>query len=157
MEITKELKVRIRAPRYMSAAAIERFVLAHEEWARKHIERMRLHIQNHPEPNAEEQGQMRSAAKALLPQLVEKYAAIMGVNPEKVRITSARKRFGSCSGKNSLCFSFRLMEYPREAVEYVVVHELAHIRYKNHSQQFYKYIERFMPDWKRRQKMLRGI
>ena len=68
-----------------------------------------------------------------LPRRVAYWAARMDVMPTGLRITSARTRWGSCSGKNSLCFSLFLMRYPPEAIDAVVVHELAHIRYKNHS------------------------
>ena len=155
MEITPELTVLIRAPRRMSESAIERFASEHEMWAEEHIEKMRLRMQNHPEPDDETKKILREKAKKTIPPLVEKYAHLMGVCPTGIKITDAKKRFGSCSGKNSLCFSLRLMMYPPEAVEYVVVHELAHIRYKNHGCEFYAFIERFMPDYKQRIKLLR--
>ena len=72
-----------------------------------------------------------------------------------MKITGAEHRFGSCSGKDSLCFSYRLADYPPEAVEYVVVHELAHIREKNHGPRFYALVEGALPDYKAREKLLR--
>ena len=90
-----------------------------------------------------------------LPPIVERYAVLMGVEPTGIRITSARKRFGSCSGKNSLCFSCLLMLYPMEAVECVVVHELAHIRHHNHSAAFYDFVLSVMPDYRSREALLR--
>ena len=86
---------------------------------------------------------------------VDYWSDIMGLTPTGLKITSARTRFGSCSGKNSLCFSWRLMQYPREAIDYVVVHELAHIRHHDHSPAFYALIERYMPDWRERMKLLK--
>lgn len=91
----------------------------------------------------------------MLPPLVERYAARMGVHPAGITITGARTRFGSCSPKNRLCFSFRLMEYPPPAIEYVVVHELAHIRHKNHGLDFYREISRVLPDWQARSALLK--
>ena len=79
----------------------------------------------------------------------------MGLTPTGIRITSARTRFGSCSGKNSICFSWRLMLYPPEAIDYVVVHELAHIRHHDHSPAFYALVERYMSDWRDRMKLLK--
>ena len=67
-----------------------------------------------------------------------------------ITVTGARTRFGSCSPKNRLCFSFRLMEYPLPAIEYVVVHELAHIRHKNHGPDFYRLVEGTLPDYRQR-------
>ena len=79
----------------------------------------------------------------------------MGLEPTGVKITSAKKRFGSCSAKNSICYSWRLMLYSKEAIDYVVVHELAHIAHKNHGPQFYALIEKYLPDYKEREKLLR--
>ena len=79
----------------------------------------------------------------------------MNLCPTGIKITKAKKRFGSCNGKNSLCFSCFLMKYPMEAVDYVVVHELAHIKYHNHSKDFYNLINHYMPDYKQREKLLK--
>ena len=85
----------------------------------------------------------------------EYFAALMELKPTGIKITSAQKRFGSCSGKNSICYSWRLMLYPPEAIDYVVVHELAHIVYKNHSAKFYALVVKYLPDYKEREKLLR--
>lgn len=78
------------------------------------------------------------------------WAARMDVLPAGIRITAARTRWGSCSGKNSLCFSLFLMRYPMEAIDAVVVHELAHIRHKNHGPDFYRLVEGTLPDYRQR-------
>ncbi|MBR5506725.1 MAG: M48 family metallopeptidase [Clostridia bacterium] len=91
----------------------------------------------------------------MIPPKVEYYSRIMGVKPSSVKITSAHSRFGSCSGKNAICFSYILMCYPEEAIDYVVVHELAHIKHHNHSRSFYNFIGKFMPDYKQREKLLK--
>ena len=72
----------------------------------------------------------------------------MGLFPTGVKITSAQKRLGSCSYKNSLCFSYKLMQFPQDVIDYVVVHELAHIEHKNHSNDFYELISQYIPDYK---------
>ena len=79
----------------------------------------------------------------------------MGVTPTGIKITTARKRYGSCSGKNSLCFSCFLMNYPEEAIELVVVHELCHIKVRNHGPDFYALLEQYLPDHKERKKLLK--
>ena len=79
----------------------------------------------------------------------------MGVEYGSVKITSAQKRFGSCSGKNNICYSYILMQYPIEAIEYVVVHELAHTVHHDHSRDFYNLIAEYMPDYKQREKLLK--
>ena len=113
----------------------------------------------HPEQAAEAPEDylqaLRRLAAEVIPQRVAVYSAVMGLTPAGVRITDAKKRFGSCSGQNRLCFSWRLMQYPPEAVDYVVVHELAHIRHHNHSPAFYALVARYMPDYRERQALLR--
>ena len=94
-------------------------------------------------------------AKEILPPKVAHYAALLGVQPAGITVTSARTRFGSCSAKNSLSFSWRLMDYPEEAIDYVVVHELAHIRHHDHSRAFYDLIASVMPDHAKRRALLR--
>jgi len=155
LEVSREGVVIVRAPNRARARDIERFLAAHEEWLEKALARQSERREKYPEPTEEEKAELISLAKAVLPGKVAKYAVLMGVEPAGVKITSAEKRFGSCSGKNSLCFSWRLMRYPEAAVDYVVVHELAHIRHKNHGREFYRFIESVLPDYKEREKLLR--
>lgn len=90
----------------------------------------------------------RDIARRELQQRVAFYAQRMGVQPTGLRINGARGRWGSCSGKNSLNFSWRLMLAPEHCVDYVVVHELCHILHHDHSAQFWREVERFFPDWR---------
>lgn len=155
IEITRQAELVVRAPLQMPQAVIDRFLEEKQGWIAQHMTRMQQRLDAHPEPSAEAEAMLRRQARELLPPLVEHYAALMEVQPAGITITGARTRFGSCSPKNRLSFSFRLMEYPREAIEYVVVHELAHIRHKNHGAQFYQEIERVMPDWYKRRLLLK--
>lgn len=147
LQVTKDAKIVVRAPLQAGRAEIARFVTAHEAWLQKHLIRQQQRLSQHPPRTPQEQEMLRRQAKETLPPMVEKWAKAMGLQPAGVKITSARTRFGSCSGKNSLCFSLYLMEYPVEAVEAVVVHELAHIRHKNHGAEFYALVRQFMPDY----------
>lgn len=154
LEVTRELTVLVRAPLHMPQAEIDRFVDSHQAWIAKHLEAQRLRGLTSPEPSQEEQQAMIARAKRELPEKVAHYAAIMGVHPAGVTITCARKRYGSCSGKNRLCFTWRLMACPDEAIDCVVVHELAHIIHKNHGPKFYELVESILPDYQQRRKKL---
>lgn len=155
LQVTREAQVVVRAPLYAAEADIRHFVLAHEDWLSCQLARQRERLSAHPPRSPEEQEALRRQAKAQLPDMVRHWAQEMGVTPTGLKITSARTRFGSCSGKNSLCFSLYLMEYPPDAIEAVVVHELAHIRHKNHGPGFYALIRQVMPDYDARIKTLR--
>jgi len=155
LELRDDATLLVRAPNRFPKSAIDRFVESKREWITGHLLRQQTRKAAHPEPSESQKQQYISRAKSVLPPLVRHYAAMMGVAPTGIQITGAQKRFGSCSGKNRLCFSWRLMQYPKEAVEYVVVHELAHIVHKNHSPDFYALIEKYMPDHKARRKLLK--
>ena len=155
LQVTREAQVVVRAPLYAAESDIRRFVQAHEDWLNRQLTRQRERLAAHPPRSPEEQEALRRQAKAQLPDMVRHWAQQMGVTPTGVKITSARTRFGSCSGKNSLCFSLYLMEYPPEAIEAVVVHELAHIRHKNHGSDFYALVRQFLPDYDARIKLLK--
>jgi predicted metal-dependent hydrolase len=156
LQVTPDLRVVVRAPTRLSKREIERFVREHEAWIDEHIKKMRLQKQAHPEPTQEDIAALRALAQKVLPERVAHFSRVMALTPTNVRITAARTRFGSCSPKNALCFSLYLMRYPLEAIDYVVVHELAHIVYKNHGKDFYALIESILPDYLRRKALLRG-
>lgn len=79
----------------------------------------------------------------------------MNATFSSVSVNAARGSWGLCSAENSIRYTFRLLYCPKEVIEYVVVHELAHTRYKNHSASFWREVERYMPDWKPRRKWLK--
>jgi predicted metal-dependent hydrolase len=156
LEITDKPEVLVRAPERCPQSEIDRFVSSHEAWIEKHIELQRLRNMAYPEPTEEERLTCVRRAEEELPRKAAHYASILGVRPNGIRITGAKKRFGSCSPKNRLCFSWRLMRYPDEAIDYVVVHELAHIVHKNHGRKFYELISSVLPDYKSRRKLLKA-
>ena len=155
LQLDRDGRAVVRAPYGVKKEFIDRFVAEHEDWLNRAREKQQNRRLAHPEPTDEERKVLIARAKEYLPMRVDYWSDIMGLTPTGLKITSARTRFGSCSGKNSICFSWRLMQYPPEAIDYVVVHELAHIRHHNHSPAFYALIERYMPDWRERMKLLK--
>lgn len=155
LEVTRDGRVLIRAPKRMPQRDIDRFFAAHQDWLQAHLQKQQQWQQTHPEPTEAQQQRMIQQAKAILPEKVQHYAAIMGLEPAGITITGARTRFGSCSPKNRLCFSWRLMAYPETAIDYVVVHELAHLVHRNHGPDFHALVESILPDHKERRAMLK--
>ncbi len=108
-------------------------------------------------PGADEdtlRGWLREEARRLLEARLGAYAARMGLEYAALRITSAKTRWGSCSGKDALNFTFRLAMCRPEAVDYVAVHELCHVRHKDHSRAFWALVEKHCPDWRAQRKWL---
>ena len=155
LEITPECEILVRAPSHCPEAEIRRFIYSREKWIRQHIEIQRQRTAAHPEPTEEERKRLIEKAESVLPAKTAYYASVMGLEYSGVRITGARTRFGSCSADNHICYSWRLMQYPEEAVDYVVVHELSHIKHKNHGKDFYRLIASILPDHEERRALLK--
>ena len=155
LEVTRDCLVRVRAPLHCPQQEIQRFVDAHQNWLERHMEQMQLRRASTPPPPTEEEiAVLKARARAVLPEKVAYYSRLLGLIPTGVKITAARTRYGSCSGKNSLCFSCFLMNCPDEAIDLVVVHELCHIRHKNHGPQFYALLASVFPDHRERKRLL---
>ena len=156
LEITRDCRVLVRAPLRLSQAKIDAFVESHTVWIQAHLEQQRQRMASTPPPPTQADiAALKAKARAVLPEKVAYWSEKMGVRPTGLKITTARKRYGSCSGKNSLCFSCFLMDCPEKAIDLVVVHELCHIREKNHGPRFYALLGQYLPDYKERKKLLR--
>ncbi|MDM7202741.1 MAG: SprT family zinc-dependent metalloprotease [Thermodesulfobacteriaceae bacterium] len=86
---------------------------------------------------------------------VEWYTSLSGLKYNKITITNAQKRWGSCSEKGNLNFSWRLIMAPLPVIDYVVVHELAHLEIKNHSKRFWNRVKILMPDYEKHKEWLK--
>lgn len=99
----------------------------------------------------------KNEAKKLIPPLVDKYSSIMNLHPTSLKFRKNKRTWGSCNYKNELNFNFLLVKYPIEIIEYVVIHELAHIKEKNHSKNFWNLVEDYCPDYKYRMKLFKTL
>ena len=99
----------------------------------------------------------KTLAKQVLNEKVQYYAERLFVKPSAVKINSAKTRWGSCSAKKSINFSWRLIMADDDVIDYVVVHELAHIIELNHSKRFWTIVQGILPDQKERQKRLKAF
>jgi predicted metal-dependent hydrolase len=97
----------------------------------------------------------REAAKEYIPKRADYYADLLGVSYERIRVAEQKTRWGSCSSKGTLSFNWKLMLAPPKVLDYVVVHEVCHIKEMNHSPRFWKLVEELMPDYKEYRKWLK--
>lgn len=97
----------------------------------------------------------KNQARNILTERTELYARQFGLKYRSLRITSARTRWGSCSRLDALSFTWRLVMAPLEIIDYIVVHELAHVIEKNHSRAFWTQVERMLPDYRTRRKWIK--
>ena len=155
INIMPDGRVIVRAPTGTDKSKADNFVRENIERIEKAKEKFSAKSELYKEASPEEEKELRKKAKEQIPPKVKYYSALIGVTPGRISVTGARTSFGSCSGKNNLSFSFYLMRFPEEAIDYVVVHELCHIIQHNHSKEFYKEIEKILPDYEQRRKLLR--
>ena len=145
----------VRAPLRLAKYRIERFITEHEDWIRmqkKKVEKYReqIHIITEEE---RQNGILR--AKKIFPERTAYFAKRMGVTYKRITIREQKTRWGSCSSAGNLNFNWLLILAPPEVLDYVVVHELCHRREMNHSQAFWKEVEKILPDYRERQKWLK--
>ena len=158
LEIKDPGDLLVRAPKGLPRQKILDFVAEKENWIQKHMKRMEERKKEQEifaQVSGEELQMLTTAAKREIPGIVERYAKIMGVDYGRITIRHQKTRWGSCSSKGNLNFNCYLMLAPQEVLEYVVVHELAHIAHKNHGPQFWALVERYLPDYRARRAMLR--
>ncbi|KPU43042.1 hypothetical protein OXPF_32920 [Oxobacter pfennigii] len=97
----------------------------------------------------------KNIAKDLIEQRVSYYSSIMGLSYNKVTIKDQKTRWGSCSKKGNLNFNYRLIMAPDEVADYVVIHELCHLKHLNHSEKFWNMVRMYMPDYEQSKKWLK--
>jgi len=144
---------RLTVPRWMSRAEVEHLLVQEQPWLeeqrRRHVPRLGL------EQLAVSESEARIGARELVSALAEEESRRVGVAYARIRIGDQRTRWGSCSSRGTLSFSWRLVLAPFEVLDYVVVHELCHLRVPNHSKGFWTLVERWRPGWRDQREWLR--
>ena len=151
IEITRQGEVLVRAPIYVSQKRIYAFVESKQGWIAEKLAKCACL----PPFSAQEKKALALQAKALIPERVSHFAAILGVSVGRIAIRAQKTRWGSCSTKGNLNFNCLLALVPPEVLDYVVVHELCHLREMNHSPRFWAHVEAVLPDYKLRRKWLK--
>lgn len=155
IEINREAKLIVHAPLQMPVGQIEAFLAAHTAWIAEKQEKVSSKLSRTPALSEDEIAALKEKALAVLSEKTAYYAAKMGVTYTHIGITGAKGRFGSCSAKGSINYSFRLMLYPEETWDYIVVHELCHLHHFDHSKAFWQMVETYLPDYKARAALLK--
>jgi predicted metal-dependent hydrolase len=98
----------------------------------------------------------KNKAKYHLPIIVDKYANQMRLYPTKLSFRKAKRQWGSCSSKNAISLNYSMVKLPIYIIEYIIVHELAHIKYKHHQKSFWELVSKYIPNYKSLQKELKN-
>ena len=158
IEIKTDLRVIVRAPIFVSNRDIQKFIADKSVWIEKTIEKVKMSNEQEksmPKFTAEEIHNLADKALKIIPKRVEYYAKVMDVSYGRITIRNQVSRWGSCSAKGNLNFNCLLMLCPAEVIDYVVVHELCHLKEMNHSKKFWSLVERFCPEYKQHKAWLK--
>lgn len=98
---------------------------------------------------------LREKAKEAIADRTMEYSEIIGVSYNNIRIKDTKSRWGSCSGRGNLNFSWRIIMTPAIVMDYIIIHELCHLRHLNHSKEYWKTVEQYMPDYRRHKEWLK--
>ncbi len=151
-------QIRLSAPLRTSRVWLEQFLREREAWILAHVDE-RMQREGNTTKQAPLTARERKAALDYLMPMVEQWYLVVaphGVSMPHVTVRRMRSRYGSCSvGRGRITLASMLLDVPRECAEYVVLHELTHFLYPNHSRQFYAFIAQHMSDWQEREQLLK--
>lgn len=153
IQIQRDGRVIVRCPNRMSEREIGLFVQSKSNWICKHISKFKE--KDAEKLNTEEIAFLRKQTAELVHKRVEYFAAIIGVSYNRVSVRVQRSRWGSCSSKKNLNFNCLLALVPADVLDYVVVHELCHLKQMNHSARFWSEVRKVLPDYELSKRWLR--
>lgn len=137
----KDGKVIIKAPRRISKKELEKIIEKKTDWINKNLEK-----------SEQKQEKKKLYTEEQFKQIVEENANNLiketGLIPNKIRIKNIKYAWGSCSANKNITINYNLIKYSEEAIKYVILHELCHLKYMNHSEDFWNLVGKYMPEYK---------
>ena len=146
----------VTKPVRMSQSQVESFVRKHADWIRSKVASAR----KQPVPLLGRLGRRdytryKEAARMLVMERLERFNAYYGFEYGSVRIRNQKSRWGSCSARGNLNFNYKIALIPPALQDYVIVHELCHLKELNHSEKFWDLVAEQVPDWEAKRKELK--
>ncbi|MFZ2555991.1 MAG: SprT family zinc-dependent metalloprotease [Minisyncoccia bacterium] len=136
----------LTVPHRVPEGMIEKFLAAHTEWIEKGVKRMQ-NLKALPVSGRRSYLKHKEEARAFINERLAYWNAFYGFTHGRIAIKNTKRLWGSCSRKGNLNFSYALLFLPRELADYVIVHELAHLKEHNHSARFWALVHKHQPDY----------
>lgn len=150
----------ISAPEGMSTEVIEDFVRRNRPWIEQRMKKRReFRLWGKACPPCSQEERFRLYEKQMrehLPERILHWEQITGLGPASYVLKNMKSRWGSCNqGKKRICLNIQLAAYPPECLDYVIVHELCHLKVPDHSARFWREVERYIPSWRQAREQLK--
>ncbi len=158
IQIKPDCEITIRAPIDMSDGEISAFVTSKSDWIKKTIERFektKTQAQNIEPLTFEQIKELADKALRELPPRVAEFALKIGVKCNGITVRNQKTRWGSCSAKGNINLNCLIMLMPEDVQDYIIVHELCHLKEMNHSKRFWGEVENAIPEYKEKEKWLK--
>ena len=149
-----DARVVVTVPRFFSTGAAERFLAKHARWIERALARTRG--KNVIRLKRSGIAKLKRAATSDVSARCAHFAAVYGVQFKKISIRAQKSRWGSCSKSGALSFNYKIAALPERTADYIVVHEICHLREMNHSKKFWALVAQAFPDHREIRKTLRN-
>lgn len=145
----KDGAVIVTAPKLVSEKEIKNLVTKKAAWIYKSLNKSM---------KKEEREDLYTKEEFLLivQEIAKELINITGIRPNKMRVRTIKYAWGSCSSNKNITINSKLIKYSKDAIRYVILHEFCHIRYMNHSKDFWALVEKYMPNYKEVEKELKS-
>jgi len=155
LSVRQDGRVTLTRPLFMSQASAEGFLRAKMPWVLNQLERFKNQPLLIKPATRRDYLKKREAARAIIAERLEYFRQLYGFKYRRVAIRDQKTRWGSCSKEGNLNFSYRLLDLEPGDRDYIIVHELCHLKEFNHSPRFWRLVAQAVPDYLERRKRLR--
>jgi len=154
ISIEKDGEITIRAPKHVTGRHLDEILVTKKKWIERKILEMKMRQEKKQkllqdvDLNAKKVKELKKKARATLERKTAEIARKHSFSYGKIRLSSARRRWGSCSPQNNLSFNWKIIFAPDKVIDYLVAHEIAHTVHKNHQKSFWALVEKIHPQYK---------
>ncbi|MFC1722055.1 M48 family metallopeptidase [Patescibacteria group bacterium] len=158
IQVTDEAELIVKVPTNVCAVDISKLLLEHQDWIikKQNNAKAKLHKLSNLDYDHNKISTYKSLAREIIEKKVDHFSSIIDVDLKKIRLSGAKKRWGSCSSNKTISLNWKLIFVPEEVFDYVVIHELSHIKHMNHSQKFWNEVKNYCPNYKTHKKWLKN-
>ncbi len=149
-------RVVVTIPYGVGVATVERFVEEKKQWVIKHVEAFQQNKALRPKKHTRAEYLLyKERARKHISEKIAYFNKHSHFSFKSISVRNQKTRWGSCSSKGNLNFNYRILFLPDKLVDYLIVHELCHLKEMNHSKRFWTLVASILPDYKERQKGLK--